>query len=408
MAGPLSGIKVLEFSQVIAAPYAGQILADLGADVIKVEPPHGESWRLQLQFAPTESKTYQCLNRGKQNLTLSLEKAEAQDIVHQLVPDMDVVLINYRPDVPPKFQIDYETLAAINNALIYVDLTAFGRRGPWALRPGYDGAIQAVSGLMAAEGKTRPGEGSPMVISSSAVADFCSGYALADAVVTALFHRARTGEGQMVECSLLSTALNLQPEVIMEHPLADIASRNPLRDRRRKRAVEGAYYKELLEIREEGLELTDNYFYRPFLCADGGVVIAAETPEQKAIVRELFGLSDRPNESEILGMIDELEASPTSDVLNKLIEADVPAAPLQFVEELPQDVQVTENDWLVEMEHEVTGWQQQLKVNLTFSDSTVDVPEASPTLGRDTEKVLASLGYDEASLTKLRDAGVIR
>ena len=147
--GPLAGIKILEFSQVIAAPYAGQILADMGADVLKVEPPEGESWRLQAQFAPLESKTYQTLNRGKRGITLRLSEPEAQQVVHQLVAAMDVVLINYRPDVPAKFNIDYETLSAIKPDLIYIDLTAFGSKGPWALRPGYDGAVQAVSGLMA-------------------------------------------------------------------------------------------------------------------------------------------------------------------------------------------------------------------------------------------------------------------
>ena len=136
MSGPLDGVKVLEFSQIIAAPFGGQILADLGADVLKVEPPDGESWRLQAQFVPLESKTYQCLNRGKRCITLSLDEPAATEIVNRLVPDMDVVLINYRPDVPKKFHIDYESLSAIKPDLVYVDLTAFGRRGPWAMRPG--------------------------------------------------------------------------------------------------------------------------------------------------------------------------------------------------------------------------------------------------------------------------------
>jgi len=408
MAGPLSGIKILEFSQVIAAPYAGQILADLGAEIIKVEPPHGESWRLQLQFVPTESKTYQCLNRGKQSLTLSLDKHEAQEVVHELVADVDIVLINYRPDVPAKFKIDYQTLSAIKTDLIYADLTAFGRRGPWAMRPGYDGAIQAVSGLMAAEGKTRPLEGSPMVISSSAIADFCSGYALADAVVAALYHREQTGDGQIVECSLLSSALNLQPEVIMSHPLADKQVRKPLQSRRRRRAVEGAYYKELLEIREEGLAISDNYYYRPFLCRDGGIVIAAETETEKRAVRKLFKLPEAPVDKDILDMIASLDDASTEEVLSNLIKAGVPTAPLQFVEEMSDDVQVQANNWTVQMDHELTGWQQQLRLNLDFSDLRMNQPKASPTLGRDTDQILMALGYDADQLKKLRNQGVIR
>ena len=245
----MQGVRVLEFSQVIAAPFAGPFLAELGAYVMKVEPPEGESWRLQMMFAPKESATYQALNRGKDCITLRLTSEEAQSIVHRLVKDVDVVLINYRPDVPAKFRIDYDTLRAIKPDLIYGDLTAFGRRGPWAMRLGYDGVVQAMTGLMAGEAKLRE-DGSPSTPSSTAIADFCAGMALADAVLTALCHRARTGEGQLVECSLLATALNLQGVAIMEHEGAD-ADRNRIRNLppaaarrgravRRSRAREGA------------------------------------------------------------------------------------------------------------------------------------------------------------------------
>ena len=172
IAGPLQGVRVLEFSQVIAAPFAGQFLAELGAYVTKVEPPEGESWRLQMMFAPKESGTYQGLNRGKNCITLRLTSEQAQSIVHRLVKDVDVVLINYRPDVPAKFRIDYDTLRAIKPDLIYGDLTAFGRRGPWAMRPGYDGVVQAMTGLMSGEAKLRE-DGSPSTPSSTAIAGRC-------------------------------------------------------------------------------------------------------------------------------------------------------------------------------------------------------------------------------------------
>ena len=248
MPGPLTGVRVLEFSQVIAAPFAGQLLAEFGADVLKVEPPEGESWRLQASFAPQESKSFQALNRGKRAMTLRLSEPRAQAIVHELLPGIDVVLINYRPDVPKKFGIDYASLAALRPDLIYADLTAFGRRGPWALRPGYDGVVQAVSGLMAGEGKLRD-DGSPGTIVASAIADYATGMVLADAIITALYHRARTGEGQYIECSLLATALNLQGVQVMEHATAD-ARRNRLRALRRQRSNEGVSYAELVRLEQ--------------------------------------------------------------------------------------------------------------------------------------------------------------
>lgn len=407
MAGPLDGIRVLEFSQVIAAPFAGQILADLGADVLKVEPPGGESWRLQVMFAPTESKAYQCLNRGKRCMTLQLDTPAARDIVHQLVREMDAVLINYRPDAPAKFGIDYDSLSAIKPDLVYVDLTAFGRRGEWANRPGYDGAVQAVSGLMAAEGKTRPGEGSPTPISSSAIADYGSGYVLADALISGLYHREMTGEGQFIECSLLATALNLQPDVVMEHPVADTDVRNPARARRRTRASEGAQYTELLEIRDP--EPADNIYHRAYLTADGGIVIAAETSDHIAAVFAYFDLDRRTlAPGDIWALEQHIEAGNTRNWLSDLGAAGIPVAPINFPEEMNQHPQVQESGWTVDLVHETTGAQRQITLPLDFSLSTVATIQASPPLGRDTDAVLADLGYSDSDIDSLRSRGVIQ
>ena len=153
MPGPLEGIRVLDFTEIIAGPMAAMLLADMGADVIKVEPPWGEPWRLQSQVVPLEGKTYISLNRGKKSLPLDLTKPEAREIVYKLIPNIDVVIVNYRPDVPYNLGIDYETLSSINPRLVYVENTAYGRRGPHSQRPGYDIIIQALSGLMTGDGK---------------------------------------------------------------------------------------------------------------------------------------------------------------------------------------------------------------------------------------------------------------
>jgi|TARA_B100000315_G_scaffold256614_1_gene302938 crotonobetainyl-CoA:carnitine CoA-transferase CaiB-like acyl-CoA transferase len=403
--GPLTGIKVLEFSQVIAAPYAGQILSDMGAEVLKVEPPEGESWRLQAQFAPLESKTYQTLNRGKSCMTLRLSEPKAQQVVHQLVADMDVVLINYRPDVPAKFKIDYDTLSSIKADLIYVDLTAFGRRGPWAMRPGYDGAIQAVSGLMAGEGKIRA-DGSPMTISSTAIADVSTGMVLADATITALYHRQQTGLGQMVQCSLLATALNLQGSVIMEHPEADRAFRNPHRDSRIKRAQEGASYRELIELREAAFRATSDPFYRAYVTQNGALVVAAESDQHRRAVCEILDLDDSSIDDE-----QRLEAlfvtRTTEEWLDELVQKRVPCSPAHFPEEMSTHKQVLDNQWMVAMEHDLTGSQTQLEPYLRFSSSKLEAPLAAPPLGRDTGQVLSSLGFTDDEIRVFADKGII-
>ena len=208
MPGPLDGIKIIEFTQIIAAPFGGMLLADMGAEIIKVEPLEGEPWRLHTEFIPKESKTFIGLNRGKKSLPLDLQSPEGLEIAQKLVADADVVIINARPDVPKNLGIDYETLSQINPKIIYCDNTAFGRRGPHGYRPGYDLIVQAMSGLLAADNKVV--DGVPQQVTATAVADYTTGVAIAWGVSAALFSREKTGKGQKIDTTLLSTSLLIQ------------------------------------------------------------------------------------------------------------------------------------------------------------------------------------------------------
>ena len=192
MPGPLDGIKVFEVSQIVAGPYCGLNLVDLGADVVKVEPPGGEGLRATGGFAPGESKGFHSLNRGKRSLVMDLQSAEAQALAHRLMPGFDVFLINARPGVPERLRVDYETLRAFRPDLIYLENSGFGRRGPSATRSGSDGVAQAYSGLMAGDGKVDE-FGAPEIISATRPADHQAGLAGSMAICAALFHRERTG-----------------------------------------------------------------------------------------------------------------------------------------------------------------------------------------------------------------------
>lgn len=404
MAGPLEGVRVVEFSQVIAAPFAGQFLAELGADVLKVEPPAGDSWRLQLSFAPGESRSFQTLNRGKRDIVLSLDQPEAQAIARQLVVDADVVLINYRPDVPAKMGIDYESLSAINPRLIYADLTAFGRQGPWAMRPGYDGVVQAVTGLMAGEGKLRE-DGAPGTIASTAIADFGSGMIVADAIIAGLVHRKRTGEGQLIECSLFATALNLQGEVVMEHAPADKA-RNAGRDARREGQARGDSFDALTRMRRSGQPGLGSPDYRCWLTADGAIAIGALLPAEVSQLRETFVEAWSKNgrvDTEKMQML--MLTRSTAEWLGVCAEAGIPAARVNFPVELMDDPGVVANGLMVALEHETTGAQVMVKPPLDFSATPLEDFSASPPLGRDTDAVLADLGYTPERIAALREQG---
>ena len=265
--GPLNGVRVLEFTQIIAGPLSCQLLADLGADVIKIEPPQGEPWRLAQQFIPLESKTYQGLNRGKRSLAIDLAHPESRAVVYRLLEDVDVMVINYRPDVPAKLGIDYESVRAIKPDIIYADNTAFGREGPWATRPGYDIVVQAASGLMAGLAKLDE-RGNPKV--GGAYADYTTGYSLALGVSAALYHRAQTGEGQMLETSLLINALHIQGQS-MSLPAADAMTRGKLLADLETREADGVDYAQFVRDHER----TPQIYYRAYATKDGAIAIGA-------------------------------------------------------------------------------------------------------------------------------------
>jgi crotonobetainyl-CoA:carnitine CoA-transferase CaiB-like acyl-CoA transferase len=419
--GPLAGIRVLEFTQIIAGPFGCMMLADQGAEVIKVEPPGGEPWRLFGQFIPLESKTYQSLNRGKQSLVLSASDPRAQEIIHRLIPTVDVVVINYRPDVAARLNIDYESLAAIRPNLIYVDVTAFGRKGPWADKPGYDIVVQAVSGLMASDAKLAP-DGRPEQITATAVADYATGLAIAWAVTSALFHRERTGEGQLVEATLLGTALAFQGGSVMELPAADQVLRNPLRERRQAAKAHGATYAEMLAVARTQ-RVAPNIYYRTYRTKDGAIAVGALSQSLWAKVRaalntEFLGSAD-PNydvqnptymawAAEQVAAIEANVASrPTAEWIATFEKHGVPVGPVQWSDEMSEDPQVLANDLIVELEHELSGPQKMVGPILKFHKSPMQAQGASPTLGRDTTHWLKQLDYSDEAIATLYADGVV-
>jgi crotonobetainyl-CoA:carnitine CoA-transferase CaiB-like acyl-CoA transferase len=421
--GPLDGIRILEFTQIIAGPFSCQNLADMGAEVIKVEPPEGEPWRLFSEFMPGESKMFQSLNRGKRSLVLELQNPEAQAIVHKLIPDIDVVVINYRPDVPVKLGIDYETLRAIREDIIYVDNTAFGRQGPLASSPGYDIIAQALSGLMVGEGKFNAATGTPEMIRSTAIADYGTGLAIAWGVCAALFHRERTGKGQMIESTLLQTALAFQGSSVMDLPAADEMKYEKMA-RVHQLQEEGASYPELLAAHNPLSVLSaGNIYYRAYSTRDGAIAIGALSPTlwekvRTALDTDFMGMADpefNPLDPEWAaaagGKLQEVEEhvrSKTTAEWGKIFTANgVPNGSLQFSEDMLDDAQVIANDSVVNLDHELSGPQRQVGPVLKMSESPLAAQGASPPLGRDTDAILGAAGYSTEDIAALRESGAV-
>ncbi|MDP7113455.1 MAG: CoA transferase [Myxococcota bacterium] len=202
----LSGVRVLDLTRMLSGPYAGMLLQDLGADVVKVEPPGGDPMReLPPEAYPGMGAYFLSINRGKRSLVIDLERPEGRALVHRLAERADVVLYNYRPDVPPRLGVDPGTLHRINPRLIVCSLTGFGETGPWADRPSYDLVIQALSGAMSLTGEP----GRPPVRMGIPLGDLAGGSNCVTAIAAALFRRERTGEGCYVCVSLLDSLVGM-------------------------------------------------------------------------------------------------------------------------------------------------------------------------------------------------------
>ena len=235
MPGPLDGVRVLEFTLVVAGPMSGVLLSDLGADVIKVEPPGGESTRQNRAVIPNEGKLFQAFNRGKRDIVVDLQQPEGREVIYRLMPTIDVVVANYRYGVPDRIGIGYETLKQYRPDLIYVESTGFGTRGELAQRGCSDVVAQAYSGIMAGDAKVAE-DGAPMAASFGAPADYSTAMASAMGVCAALFHRSLTGEGQRVNTSLLRTGVWLQSHNVNYEPITDALFDDVTRARARRDA----------------------------------------------------------------------------------------------------------------------------------------------------------------------------
>ena len=422
MPPPLDGVTVLEFSEIIAGPYGGMLLADMGADVIKIEPPWGEPWRFQDSFIPNESRGFISLNRGKRSLPLDLTRPEAKRIVDQLIPDTDVVVINARPDVPYNLGIDWETLSAKNPRLIYCDNTAYGRKGPDSHRPGYDLIVQAMSGLMASEGKIV--DGMPKHIVSTPVADYATGIAIAWGVCAALYHRERTGKGQKVETSLMTTALNLQNYRFIQVAAVDDERRVEFADELARDRADGTAYEKIYERylerfspRRHGFQV----YYRTYQAKDGVLAVGCLSDRLRKRVSDLVGLDDirfQPGydpDSEETAVFNEALVTKAEELFRERTveewlalfdEAGVPAGPVRFVEELTDDEQVVANGDVVELEHPLAGSLKMVGPLLKMTETPLETRSSSPFLGEHSAEILSRLGYSADDIQRLIDEGI--
>ncbi len=423
MAGPLAGIRVLEFSQIVAGPIAGLALSDLGADVVKVEPLEGEARRNSAAVVPNEGKYFQSMNRGKRSLTVDLSRPEGQAVIHRIIPTFDVVVSNYRTGVAPRIGIDYETLSKLRPGLIYANITGFGESGPFATRAGSDIVAQAYSGLMAMEAKVDD-FGAPAPISGSTFIDRSSGLAAAMGICAALFRRASTGEGQEIHVSLVHSALELLSQTVMREPVHDSVVRDPvLADYQAKRAS-GAKYDEIAALRKaQGPRFASHrLYYGGYHTKEGALVLGALTQSNRDTIRGILGFSDdtdapgfnaadADNRQRIerwrLDIQEILLKRTAAEWVDRFIEAGVPASVVNFPEEMADDPHVIATGIMTELTHEITGPQRVVGPMVRMSGTPTVAAGPAPVLAGHTREVLIEAGMSAGEVNELIAGGVV-
>jgi crotonobetainyl-CoA:carnitine CoA-transferase CaiB-like acyl-CoA transferase len=421
--GPLAGIRVLEFTQIVAGPLAGIQLSDLGADVIKVEPIEGEARRNSGAVVPNEGKYFQSLNRGKRSLTVDLSKPEGQALIHRLTPSIDVVLTNYRYGVAERLHIGYQDLRRLRPDLIYASITGFGDRGPAATRAGSDVVAQAYTGIMAAEAKTDE-FGAPVQVQVTPITDRASGLATAMGICAALFHRQRTGEGQELHVSLLQTGLELLSMQVMREPVHDATLRDPLLAELQAKRAAGAPYDEIVAVRKaQGPRFASHrLFYGGYHTREGALVLGAVTRLNRDAIRRILDLHDEtdhpdfdagdPDNRARLEMWrreiqDKLLARPAVEWVEEFVAAGVPASVVNFAEEMADDPQVAAMGMMVDLEHAITGPQRVVGPLVRMSASPTAAVRPAPPLGAHTREVLAEAGLTPEEIDRLVAGGVV-
>ncbi|MDB5775963.1 MAG: hypothetical protein JWP38_2096 [Herbaspirillum sp.] len=388
MAGPLTGMRVIELTHIMSGPICGMMLADMGADVIKVEKtPDGDDSR---RFSPIlecgESASFMIVNRNKRGIGLNLKTMGGRDVLVRLLANADVVTENYRAGTMEKFGLGYERLQKINPGLIYCSISGFGRTGPYADKGGFDLIAQGMSGLMSVTGE----EGRPPIKAGSPVADINAGILAALGIAAAYAEKQRTGLGQMVDTSLFEAGLQQ-----MYWPAAN-------------------YFGDGTILPKMGSANSTSTPYQAFPSKDGWINIGAanqnnyerllevlKMPELGSDPRFVNNAARMQNREELVRILaDRLVTRTTEEWVTLFDAAGLPAGAVLEIPEALAHPQAIARDMIVETEHPTAGKVKSLGLPIRFSGGRDNSLRAAPLLGQHTHEVLLELGYSEQEIDK--------
>ena len=405
--GALSHIRVLDLSRVLAGPWCSQNLADLGAEVIKVERPDigddtrhwGPPFVKDAQGQDTSESTYfVCINRNKRSITVNLSKPEGQEIIRQLVLESDVLIENYKVGDLAKYGLDYASLRQIKPNLIYCSITGFGQTGPYAHRPGYDYIVQGMGGFMSVTGEADGFPGGSPQKAGVAIADLFTGMYASSAILAAVIHRDRTGEGQMIDIALLDTQVAM---------MANVAS---------------AYLSTDEVPRRWGNTSPIVVPYQTFPTSDGWMIVAVGNDSQFRHFVKVGGeehLADNPrfsenplrvqHRAELVPLLEAMTRKKTkAQWISLLDEIGVPCGPINNMKEVFANEQVQARKLTVSVPHDTAGTMKLVASPIRMSATPTEIRMGPPTLGQHTNQILREyLKLDSSAIEALHKQGVV-
>ncbi len=394
MPGPLNGIKVIDLTRVLAGPFCTMTLADLGAEVVKIEKPGtGDDSRAFGPHLKGESAYFMSINRGKKSLTLDLKSEKGREVFLKLIETADIVVENFKPGVMKKLGLDYEALSKLNPRLIYCASSGFGQTGPYSRRPAYDLIIQGMGGLMSITG---PDASQPTKVGSS-IADIFAGVFSVIGILSALYNRTNSGRGQMVDVAMLDCMVSILENAIARFTGSGI---DPVPIGNRHPSI------------------------APFTSvktSDGYINIACGNDALWLKLCEIIGRSDlaadkrfASNHSrcehmpDLLPMLNEAMCRQSSAIwLAKLEAGHVPAGPINSISQVLSDPQVLARNMLLELTHPVAGLIKIPGSPIKMSETPTEVRSPAPVLGQHSEEILAGLGYTAQQIDAFRSQSVI-
>lgn len=391
----LQNIRVLDLSRILAGPYCTMMLADYGAEVLKIEQPgSGDGTR---QWGPPwvgdQAAYFLSANRNKKSMTLDLKTEEGLAILKKLAAEADVLIENFKVDTMQRLGLDYETLSQTNPGLIYCSITGYGQNGPYRERPGFDFLIQAQGGVMSITG---PAEGEPYKV-GVAVVDVTTGLFASNAILVALHHRTQTGRGQYIDVALLDSQVAWLVNVAHNY---FATGKTP-----------GRY----------GNAHASIVPYETFPTADGHIAVGIGSDEQYRRLCRAIGRPDLADDPQyetnadrvtrrvaLIGAMQQTFRGETTAVWHdRILAAKIPVSPINDIPTILNDPQIAARQMVQEVEHPTAGTIKLLGPVAKLSETPATIRTAPPLLGADTDEILARLGYDAAAIVQLRVDGVV-